>query len=340
MIEFEKLFSKFSSVKAAVFGDVMLDTYWWGNVERISPEAPVPVVSMHHREQRIGGAGNAALNLVSLGAQTSLFTVLGDDDDAKILTSLLSKNNINTDYILQNGNRITTNKTRVMGRNQQMLRLDAEVTHDIAQDDELKLIQSFSEYIKKEKPDVVLFEDYDKGVLTKNLISLIIKICKENNIITTVDPKRKNFFAYTNVDIFKPNLKEVKDGLNIIVDDMSVALLNKIHAQLKEKLHHKISLITLSEKGVFIHDEETSHIVPAHVRSVADVSGAGDTVIAVASLVYAATHDILLAAEIANLAGGIVCEEAGTIAISKEKLMNECYELLVNNPNNRFPSIH
>ncbi|MBV9963814.1 MAG: carbohydrate kinase [Parafilimonas sp.] len=340
MIDFEQLFSKFSSLKVAVFGDVMLDTYWWGNVERISPEAPVPIVSMNHREQRIGGAGNVALNLVSLNAHTNLFTVMGNDDDAKILASLLENNNINTSYILKSDSRITTNKIRVMGRNQQMLRLDAEVVHDISNEDEKQLLQNFSDFIKNEKPDVVIFEDYNKGVLTENLIHAVIKICTEENIITAVDPKRKNFFAYVGVNIFKPNLKEVKDGLNMLVDDLSASLLSEIHEKLKNHLHHKISLITLSEKGVFIEDEKASYIVPAHVRNISDVSGAGDTVIAVASLVYAATKDILLTAEVANLAGGIVCEEAGTIAINKEQLMNECYESLIKNPNNRFPSIH
>jgi len=340
MIEFEKLFSTFSSLKVAVFGDVMLDTYWWGNVERISPEAPVPIVSMHHREQRIGGAGNVALNLVSLGAHTTLFTVMGNDDDANILSSLLQNNNINTNYTLKSSKRITTNKIRVMGRHQQMLRLDSEVVHDISNKEEAQLLLNFSACIKTEKPDVVIFEDYNKGVLSKSLIQSVIEICAKENIITAVDPKRRNFFAYKGVDIFKPNLKEVKDGLNIIVDDISASLLDDIHKKLHQHLQHKISLITLSEKGVFIHDENASHIVPAHVRNIADVSGAGDTVIAVASLVYAATKDILLTAEIANLSGGIVCEEAGTIAINKEQLMHECYESLVNNPNNRFPSIH
>lgn len=340
MIEFENLFSKFSSLKVAVFGDVMLDTYWWGNVERISPEAPVPIVSMQHREQRIGGAGNVALNLVSLNAQTTLFTVLGNDDDANILSALLSKNNINTNYALKSHRRITTNKTRIMSRNQQMLRLDSEIVTDISKDDEAKLLQGFSDYIASGKPDVVIFEDYNKGVLTENLIQSVIKISKEKNIITAVDPKRKNFFSYTEADIFKPNLKEVKDALNILADDLSATLLNDVHKKLQQQLHHKISLITLSEKGVFIEDENASHIVPAHVRNIADVSGAGDTVIAVASLAYCATRNSLLTAEIANLAGGIVCEQAGTIAINKEQLMNECYESLINNPHNRFPSIH
>ena len=340
MTEFEDLFSKFSSLKVAVFGDVMLDTYWWGNVERISPEAPVPVVSMNYREQRIGGAGNVALNLVSLGAQTTLFSIIGNDDEANILLQLLKDNHISTKHILKTGNRITTNKIRVMGRNQQMLRLDSEVAHDILNEDELKLVQQFADYVKKEKPGVVIFEDYNKGVLTETLIQAIIEICKEENIFTAVDPKRKNFFAYKGVDIFKPNLKEVKDGLNIIIDDLSASILNNIHTQLNKRLHHKISLITLSEKGVFIEDKNASYIVPAHVRNIADVSGAGDTVIAVASIVYAVTKDILLTAEVANLAGGIVCESAGTIAINKQQLMNECYESLIKNPNNRFPTIH
>ncbi len=338
-MNFENLFAEFSSLHVAVIGDVMLDTYWWGNVERISPEAPVPVVAMQHREQRIGGAGNVALNTISLGAQTTLFTITGNDDDAKTLSNLLQQHNINTKYIVQSDKRITTNKIRVMSRNQQMLRLDSEITNDILSNDETQLLNNFSSYIKIAKPAVVIFEDYNKGVLTPTLIQSIIKICKDNNIITAVDPKRKNFFEYKNVDIFKPNLKEVKDGLNILIDDVSNEVLETIHQELHNLLHHKVSLITLSEKGIFIHDENTSKIIPAHVRNIADVSGAGDTVIAVASLVYAATKDILLTAEIANLAGGIVCEEVGTVAITKEKLLNECKELVANNSES-FQSIH
>jgi D-glycero-beta-D-manno-heptose-7-phosphate kinase len=339
MMNFENLFAEFTSLHVAVIGDVMLDTYWWGNVDRISPEAPVPVVAMHHREQRIGGAGNVALNTISLGAQTNLFTITGNDDDAKILSNLLQQHNINTNYIVQSDKRITTNKIRVMSRNQQMLRLDSEITNDILKEDEAQLLQNFSEYVNKKKPAVVIFEDYNKGVLTPTLITSIIKICKENNIITAVDPKRKNFFEYKHVDIFKPNLKEVKDGLNILMDDISPVLLKTIHSELHALLQHKISLITLSEKGIFIHDENTANIIPAHIRNIADVSGAGDTVIAVASLVYAATNDILLTAEIANLAGGIVCEDVGTVAINKEKLLQECNELIANKSDSRFSSI-
>lgn len=329
MHDFDELFSGFCQLKVAVVGDVMLDTYWWGDVDRISPEAPVPVVVLDEKELRIGGAGNVALNTVSLGAETILFSVVGNDADGKALISLLEKNNIRCGKIVESNDRITTNKTRVISRNQHMLRLDAEMTKDITTEEQLVLIQRFAEFIKKEKPAAVIFEDYNKGVLTVSVIEQMINICKQNNIVTTVDPKRKNFFCYKGVSIFKPNLKEVKEGLNVLLDDVNETSLKNIHQLLKERLDHSISLITLSEKGVFYHDENTSHIIPTHVRNIADVSGAGDTVIAVASLAYAKTKDIALAAAMANIAGGLVCEEVGTVAINKDKLLAECRELLI-----------
>ncbi|MGI8950529.1 MAG: bifunctional heptose 7-phosphate kinase/heptose 1-phosphate adenyltransferase [Chitinophagaceae bacterium] len=328
-MNFDKLFSEFSNLKVAVVGDVMLDTYWWGKVERISPEAPVPVVALRKKEQRIGGAGNVALNTVSLGAETTLFSVTGDDEDADLLMNLLQQQHIDTKYIVKSQERITTNKIRIISRNQQMMRLDSEHTKDISLDDEQLLVNNFSSFVKRYQPAVVIFEDYNKGVLTESLIQSIIQICKEQNIVTTVDPKRKNFFSYKNVDIFKPNLKEVKEGLNLLTDDTSEITLKNIHTQLNQVLQHRISLITLSEKGVFIQKGNYTKIIPSHIRNVADVSGAGDTVIAVASLVYAVTKDITLAAKIANLAGGIVCEEVGTVAINPEKLLSECNQLLV-----------
>ena len=339
MTNFESLFKDFSSLRVGVVGDVMLDTYWWGNVERISPEAPVPIVALHHREQRIGGAGNVALNAVSLGAETSVFSVTGDDADSNILNGLLNKHDINTKYLVKSGDRITTNKIRVMSRNQQMLRIDSEIVNDISRKDEQQLLDNFSRYVRDNVPSVVIFEDYNKGVLSPTLIQSMIQMCKKHDIVTAVDPKRKNFFLYQHVDIFKPNLKEVKDGLNILVDDLSQSHLNKIHEELHKKLDHKISLITLSEKGVFVQCEDYSDIIPAHIRNVADVSGAGDTVIAVASLVYAATKDISLTAEIANLAGGIVCEEVGTVAIQKEKLFDDCLGLLLTNSGTQSASV-
>ena len=327
-MDFQQLFNDFSKIKVAVIGDVMLDTYWWGKVDRISPEAPVPVVAVTKREQRIGGAGNVALNLVSLGAHVNVLTVLGKDDDGEQLTTLFNQNNIGAKYIVTSTDRITTNKIRIISRNQHMMRLDAEMQTDITQNDEEKLLSAFEEYIVAESPDIVILEDYNKGVLTQTVVTKIIALCKQHHILTAVDPKRKNFFSYVGVDIFKPNLKEAVEGLNILTNVVSLSLLKDIHLLLQEKLKHKISFITLSEKGVFYNDNNSSSLIPTHIRSIADVSGAGDTVIAVASLVYATTKNVKLMAEVANIAGGLVCEEVGTVAINKESLLKECEELL------------
>jgi rfaE bifunctional protein kinase chain/domain len=327
-VDIDQLFSQFSKMKIAVIGDVMLDTYWWGNVERISPEAPVPVVAVSRREQRIGGAGNVALNVQALGASVSLLTILGDDEDGFQLKKLLEEKNIDTRFILESKKRITTNKIRIISRNQHMMRLDAEIVHDIEDADEEKLQNQIEKFITTEKPDVVIFEDYNKGILTRNIIANTISFCKKNNITTAVDPKRKNFFSYQHATLFKPNLNEAITGLNLLPEEISSDLLSEIHSQLKQKLDHDISLITLSEKGIFYQEENSKNILPSHRRNIADVSGAGDTVIAVASLIYAATKDIALAAKIANIAGGIVCEEVGTVAINKEKLLQECKRLL------------
>lgn len=328
MENFQKLFHRFSNIKVGVVGDVMLDTYMWGEVERISPEAPVPIVSLKSKDHRIGGAGNVALNIQSLGAKAFVLSVTGQDDDAEKLNSLFTSQHVNCQYCLRSAERITTNKTRVISRNQHMMRLDGEITNDLSKKDEDGLIERFEQFVKNEKPDVVILEDYNKGVLTETLIQIVVSICKEAGIVTAVDPKRKNFLQYKGVDIFKPNLKEVKEALNLLFPDVNLKLLQDIHRELSYLLHHQISLITLSEKGVFYQQQDQSAIIPSHVRNIADVSGAGDTVIAVASLVYAVTKDVRLMAQVANIAGGLVCEEVGTVAIDKQKLLEECELLL------------
>jgi D-glycero-beta-D-manno-heptose-7-phosphate kinase len=328
MMDFDKLFQTFSNYKIGVIGDVMLDTYWWGHVERISPEAPVPVVSLDKRELRIGGAGNVALNLVSLGVKTTIFSVIGEDDAGKQLDQLLADSGIDTSYIICSHARKTTDKTRIISRNQQMMRLDSETTEDLKKEAQEALIERITDFILNEKPAVIIFEDYNKGVLTPGVIKEVTDICRKHNVITAVDPKRKNFFSYKGVTIFKPNLKEVKDGLNLLIDEVSLPALQQIHQLLKDQLNHDVSFITLSEKGVFFQNKDQSDIISSHLRNIADVSGAGDTVIAVASLLYAATSDIKLMAGVANIAGGLVCEEVGTMAINKEKLLQECKLLL------------
>lgn len=327
-MNFDQLFSNFGKIKTAVVGDVMLDTYMWGHVERISPEAPVPIVALDKKEQRLGGAANVALNLASLGAEVAMFSVIGKDDDGMLLKQRFKEEGISDAYLLSSEQRITTNKSRVIARNQQMLRLDAEIANDLSAEDEQMLIAAVEKYIQEEKPRLLIFEDYNKGVLTEKVINALVEICKQHKIITTVDPKRKNFFTYKGVTIFKPNLKEITEAFNLINMEVNAISLQNIHNLLKQELQHQVSFITLSEKGVFYTDHIVSKIIPSHLRSIADVSGAGDTVIAVASLLYAATGDVHLMAEVANIAGGLVCEEVGTVAINKERLLEECKVLL------------
>ena len=326
--DIQSLFTSFTTTKIGVVGDIMLDTYWWGVVDRISPEAPVPIVSLQRKETRVGGAANVALNLRALGAPTSLFSVIGKDAEGAELASLLNKEGINTSYIHESETRVTTNKVRIMGRNQQMMRLDHEHTNDITTEQEAALLAGFYKYVDTENPSLIILEDYNKGVLTPNIITSVIDYCNEKGIPTAVDPKQKNFLAYKNCTLFKPNLKEVKEGLKITIGDITLQNMNKVHTVLNENLHNAISFITLSEHGVYFSDGQAQKLIPTHIRNISDVSGAGDTVIAVASLVYASSKNMLLAAEVSNIAGGMVCELVGTAPINKNDLAAEVVKLL------------
>jgi rfaE bifunctional protein kinase chain/domain len=328
MQDFKKLFDSFTKIRVGIIGDVMLDTYMWGGVERISPEAPVPVVTLNKKEYRIGGAGNVALNCHSLGSQVFILSVIGDDSEGLLLEELFHENMIDTSYLLKSSSRLTTSKTRIISRNQQMLRLDSEITKDLGKKDEEQLLERVRSFIQTQDPNIMIFEDYNKGILTEKIIHEVITICREAGVMTAVDPKRKNFFSYQKADIFKPNIKEVKEGLNLLVDDVNSSLLSRVHVELQNTLEHGISFITLSDKGVFYQQDSKASIIPSHLRNISDVSGAGDTVIAVAALVYAATKDVHLMAEVANIAGGLVCEEVGTVAIDKSRLQGECELLL------------
>ncbi len=328
-VNFDQLFEQLSGLKVGVIGDVMLDTYMWGHVDRISPEAPVPIVALDKKEYRIGGAANVALNVRSMGAAVSMLSMVGVDEEGAALTKLLQEKGIKTDFLLNSSRRVTTNKTRIISRNQQMMRLDHEVTTDLSYEDENRLILAIQTFIAHDKPDVLIFEDYNKGVLTGLVIEKAIDLCRHHGILTTVDPKRKNFFSYKGVDVFKPNFKEVKDALHLLTDDVSIDTMRSIHEQLMNQLHHHVSLITLSERGIFYQSGDEAAILPSHLRSIADVSGAGDTVIAIASLVYAATRNLALMGSVANIAGGLVCEEVGTASIRKERLLHECKQLLI-----------
>jgi len=326
--ELVQLFERMNDLHVVVVGDVMLDKYWWGDVERISPEAPVPVVAVNKRESRLGGAANVALNCKALGATVTIASVIGDDGDGALLKKLVEQNDINSDLLMFSKQRPTTTKTRIMSRQQQMLRIDDEITDELFLEEEHAFIDLVLRFLQRVKPNVLIFEDYNKGVLKENVINRITAHCKEIGIITAVDPKKKNFLAYKEVDIFKPNLKEVREALNIDLELVNDETLNAVHNSLKDVLEHKITFITLSEKGVFYNDGVSSSIVPSHVRNISDVSGAGDTVIATASMVYALSNSAALMAEVSNIAGGLVCEEVGVVPISKELLQEESLKLI------------
>lgn len=324
----QKIFHDMNNLHVVVLGDVMLDNYWWGDVERISPEAPVPVVALRKRESRLGGAANVALNCVALGAKVTLASIVGDDTDGILLSNLAKDAGIDTSLIMPSKHRPTTTKTRVICRHQQMLRLDEEVIDDLCMEEEHPFIDLVLRYLQLHKPDVLIFEDYNKGLLKENLIQRVINHCHETGTITAVDPKKKNFLAYKNVDIFKPNLKEVREGIHLPIENVSLMEMNQAEEKLRAALHHQVTFITLSEKGVFYNDGKHHEIIPSHMRNIADVSGAGDTVIATASLIYALTKDARLMAEVSNIAGGLVCEQIGVVPIEKTLLLKECEGLI------------
>lgn len=324
----ESIFNSFNNLKALIIGDVMVDAYLFGNVSRISPEAPVPVVSVSSRDNRLGGAANVALNIQALGATPILCSVIGNDDKSDLFLELLEKQNLSTQGIIKSPNRITTVKTRVIGNNHQMLRVDSEMETDITKEESELLFQKVENLISQTKFDVLIFEDYDKGLLTSEFIERVIDFANLNNIPVAVDPKKKNFLNYKKASLFKPNLKELKEGLKQDFDHKNQLELFSAVKSLKEKLAISKALITLSENGILISNETESVIIPAHIRNISDVSGAGDTVISVAALCLALDLPDKVLASLANLAGGLVCEKIGVVSIDKNQLYREACSVL------------
>jgi len=316
------LLAGFRGLKALVIGDVMIDSYLWGKAERISPEAPVPVVRVQRQQKRLGGAGNVALNLATLGAKPYLFAVTGEDEDAQALLALLEESKIEKSGILQCADRQTTVKHRILAGSQQLLRVDAEDDRLITEAQRHVLLQ----HILAEMDDakVIIFEDYDKGVLSEPLIQAVIEEAKKRKIPTVVDPKKRNFFAYAGCTLFKPNFKELREGLKL--GDFSAGDQNAVTeaaTRLRERLKAEAVFVTLSEYGVLIQDKKATHSHPAHKREISDVSGAGDTVVSVASLALALGASLSQVAALANLGGGLVCEHLGVVPLSWEVLEKE-----------------
>ena len=321
------LFEKFNTCKVLVIGDVMIDSYLIGKVDRISPEAPVPVVALKKRDNMLGGAANVALNIKSLGAKAFLCSVIGNDKQGDELLNLMEKSGLKSDGIVRSSERITTTKFRIIGNRMQMLRVDEEMDTDINESEANQLLMRISGLITTQKPDVIILQDYNKGVLSLEVIGEVAKLARKNRIPVAVDPKKKNFTAYKNFTLFKPNLKEISEGLKIDVEATSIANLQKAAEIIHTNQDIELVMITLSEHGVFISSRgqagNSSWVIPAVLRSIADVSGAGDTVISVVALCMAQKTDPFLTATLSNLAGGLVCEHPGVVAIDKKELLEE-----------------
>ncbi|AZQ64508.1 D-glycero-beta-D-manno-heptose-7-phosphate kinase [Flammeovirga pectinis] len=325
-LDIKEALEKFNGLKALVIGDVMIDSYIWGNVDRISPEAPVPIVDVNKKESRMGGAANVAKNLHFLGAEPVLCAVIGNDAEAETFLDLCDSLGISKNGLIQSTERITTVKHRVIASAQHVLRIDNEDARPLKPTDTSLLL----ERIKKlaDDADVIIFEDYDKGVITPELISDVVKIAKEKGIPTTVDPKKRNFLDYVGVTLFKPNLKEMREGLKFDFDGDVIEEVKAASKKLKAKMDNTHTMVTLSEHGVYITDHTNEAHIPAHKREIADVSGAGDTVISIASLALAIGLPMEKVASLANLGGGLVCEHVGVVPIDKQKLLEEASKKL------------
>jgi rfaE bifunctional protein kinase chain/domain len=328
-----KLFSGFRQLRIMIVGDVMIDSYLFGSVDRISSEAPVPIVAVRDRSDRLGGAANVALNICAMGAEPILCSVIGNTSKADSFMQLLDENNMSAKGILRSNERHTTVKYRIIGNNVQMIRVDEEHTHDLSLEEENLFLETIHSVLNQNTIDAIILQDYNKGVLTENVIQTVISIANDKNIPVAVDPKKKNFFAYKNATLFKPNLKELKEGLEIKSPLNTLEEIKQAVKLLQQKLNTEFVFATLSEKGVYLlHrlSNETFEDIhfQAHLRSIADVSGAGDTVISLAALCLAQNADIESIAALSNLAGGLVCEEIGVVPIKKEKLEKEAINLI------------
>ncbi len=326
--ELNKLFTSFNKVNALIIGDLMLDAYYWGDVSRISPEAPVPIVSVRKKESRMGGAGNVAINIQAMGATPYLCGIIGNDDNGERMLKIMQENKMPVHGVVKVTDRPTTTKTRIISHNQHIVRIDEETDTVISQQQSDKLFAQVEKIVNGGKIGVIIFEDYDKGVISSALIDKVTALAKKHEIPTVVDPKKRNFTAYRKVTLFKPNLKELKEGVGTDIDATDLEKLRKTAEVLRKKQEIDIALITLSEHGVYVNSDKEKKLIPAHIRNISDVSGAGDTVVSVAALCCALGLSPIYTAFLSNLAGGQVCEKTGVVPVNKEQLLKEAGQYL------------
>ena len=309
----------------------MIDRYLTGSVDRISPEAPVPVVHLQHSDNRLGGAANVALNLKALGATPYLCSVYGTDDPGKIMEQLVPDAGLSMRGLMASGERITTTKTRILASSQQLLRVDQEHTHDLSKAEAAAFLDRVRHVLDTKPIQAILFQDYNKGVLSEQVIREVVLEAIKRDIPTVVDPKNRNFWAFKRVTLFKPNLKEIRAQSPVEVEPQLDSLIRAAKF-IHQKLENPITLITLSDKGLFITDQKEHHLIPTLPRAIADVCGAGDTVISVAALAVALGLGLEETAMLANLAGGQVCERVGVVPVDRDQLRQEYQTWMTKSP--------
>tara|TARA_Y100000813_G_scaffold84395_1_gene59802 strand:- start:3105 stop:4070 length:966 start_codon:yes stop_codon:yes gene_type:complete len=318
--DWHSIFNNFKKIKVLIVGDSMIDSYMWGSINRQSPEAPIPIVDIEKYEKRLGGAANVAANIKALGATPILCSVIGNDD--KGFFDLMKRENLSTEGILKE-ERKTTIKTRIISENKHQLRVDEEDTFPINNE---------SDFIKHSidlmnDVNVVIFQDYNKGVLTKYVIDNLVEFVLKKKIPTLVDPKKENYWQYKGLNIFKPNISELIES-NTEEEELCLENISKIVTKQRKQLNAKLFLLTMSEKGMFIQSKNEEHYLPAHKRKIIDVSGAGDAVIATAALALTQKLNHQNLAQLANLAGGLSCEKVGVNPVDRQNLLNEAIRLI------------
>ncbi len=322
MLDIQNSLTAFEKLKVLIVGDVMLDHYIEGQVNRISPEAPVPIVEISNQNYCAGGAANVALNIQALGATPYLCSIIGNDQTGQQLVECLSNNAVSTEYLISSKTRKTTCKKRVLSQGQQLIRLDEEDRHALSSKELTSLLNTIKHIVEYHPIDIIILQDYDKGILFLDSINAIMDVAKQNKIPVAVDPKQDNFFAYKGATLFKPNLREISEQVPFKIAP-TLESLELATAYINEQLQNKETLITLSDKGLFYKNQSASFIVPTTPRSIADVCGAGDTVISMATLGLAADVDRKQLAILCNLAGGQVCETLGVAPINKARLLKD-----------------
>ncbi len=327
MINIDEILRGFTKLNVLIVGDVMIDRYLHGKVNRISPEAPVPVVELQKTEDRLGGAANVALNIKALGATPYLYSIIGADTEGGIFLELMQEKDLPLMGIMRSEERKTTVKTRIMAGTQQMLRVDSEMTHDTEGVLQNNFVAQIEVLLNQKDIHVIIFQDYNKGVLSLKTIKEVTNLALKKGIPTVVDPKKNNFLEYQNVVLFKPNLKEIREAVPFDVKP-NVESLKKATDYLREHLGQTYTMITLSDKGLYLESnneftEAVGGIYPTKLRNIADVSGAGDTVVSIAALCIAASLDKDTIAILSNIAGGQVCETAGVVPIDLERFIKE-----------------